>query len=284
MPSFCGHSMRRLPEIHEGRGFADRHFRYGVLLLLAITAAGLSGCAGVRAASPGATYDSPGTALRARAASVPNGTITATARIVISYTGERYPLKAAMMMRRPADLRLESIPLLGPPDLLLSIERGELRVFFPGNRTYYIGPATRWNISRFLRLPLPAAEAVAILMGRPPEEWEGADNLQGELDEGYYRVDRYLAGKKICSLWIDPVQDLLVRVRAFTEGEEIAYTADFTDHARVGGGFLPRRLTLSSEGASLDVHYTEMDLHDDDAASFALPVPEGITPILLEAK
>jgi hypothetical protein len=279
--------MRRLPAIHEGKGFADRHVRYGVLFLLAlaITAAGLSGCAGVRVSSPGATYDSPGTALRALAASVPKGTITATARIVIRYNGERYPLKAAMMMRRPADLRLESIPLLGPPDLLLSIERRELRVFFPGNGTYYVGPATRWNISRFLHLRLPAAEAVAILMGRPPEEWEGAaDNVQGERDEGYYRVDRYLAGKKICSLWIDPVQDLLVRVRAFTVEEEIAYTADFTDHARVGGGFLPHRLTLSSEGASLELHYTEMDLRDDDAASFALPVPEGITPILLEAK
>jgi hypothetical protein len=284
MPSFCGHSMRRLPEIDEGKGFADRHVRYGVLLLLMITAAGLSGCAGVRVASPGATYDSPGTALRALAASVPKGTITATARIVISYKGERYPLKAAMMMRRPADLRLESIPLLGPPDLLLSIERGELRVFFPGNGTYYVGPATRWNISRFLHLPLPAIEAVAILMGRPPEKWEGTDNVQGERDEEYYRIDRYLAGKKICSLWIDPVQDLLTRVRAFTEGREIAYTADFSDHARVGGGFLPRRLTLSGEGVSFDLHYTEMGLLDDDAASFALPVPEGITPIPLEAK
>jgi hypothetical protein len=278
--------MRRLHEIREEKGLANRRVRYGVVLLLAITAVGLSGCAGGRLASPAATYDSPGTALRALAASAPKGTLTATARIMISYHDERYPLKAAMMMRRPADLRLESIPLFGPPDFLLSIERGELRVFFSGNGTFYVGPATRRNISRFLHVPLPAAEAVAILMGRPPEEeeWEGADNLQGEPEEGYYRVDRYLAGKKICSLWIDPVQDLLIRVRAFTEGGEIAYTADFSDHARVGGGFLPRRLTLSGEGVSLDLHYTEMGLLDDDAASFALPVPEGMTPIPLEAK
>jgi hypothetical protein len=255
-----------------------------MLALLAITAVGLSGCAGGRVASPGATYDSPGTALHALAASAPKGTITATARIMISYRGERYPLKAAMMMRRPADLRLESIPLLGPPDFLLSIERGELRVFFPGDGTFYVGPATRWNISRFLHLPLPAAEAVAILMGRPPEEWESPNEWQGEREEGYYRIDRYLAGRKTCSLWIDPVADLLIRVRAFTEGGEIAYSADFTDHSRVRGGFLPHRLTLIGEAVSLDLHYTEMDLRGDDATSFALPVPEGIIPIPLAAK
>ncbi len=270
--------------MHEGKGFADRRFRYGVLMLLAITAVGLSGCAGGRIASPGATYDSPGTALRSIAASVTTGTITATARIEISYHGDRYPLKAALMMRRPADLRLESIPLLGPPDFFLSIEGGELRVFLPGNGAFYSGPATRWNISRFLHLPLPAAEVVAILMGRPPGEWEGSNNMRGEREERYYRVDQYLAGKKICSLWIDPVADLLIRVRAFTEGEAIAYTVDFADHARVGEGFLPHRVTIAGEGVSLALRYTEMGLFDNEAASFALPVPEGITPIPLEAK
>ncbi len=106
----------------------------------------------------------------------------------------------------------------------------------------------------------------------------------GSRRKEYYRVDRYLAGKKICSLWIDPATDVLVRVRAFREGEEIAYTADFADHTRVGEGFLPRRVTIAGEGISLALRYTEIGRLDDDAASFALPVPEGITPIPLEAK
>ena len=261
---------------------ANRRFRYGILTLFAITAISLSGCAAGRVASPGATYDSPETALRELAASLTTGTITATARIEISYHGERYPLKAAMMMRRPADLRLESIPLFGPPDFFLSIAGGELRVFLPEKETFYSGPATRRNISRFLHLPLPAAEIVAILMGRPPEEWEGSNDWHGEREEGYYRVDRYLAGKKICSLWIDPARDVLIRVRAFTEGEEIAYTADFADHTRAGKGLLPRRVTIAGEGVSLALRYTEIGLLDDDAASFALPVPEGITPIPID--
>ena len=254
----------------------DRCLRYGTLMLLAITALGLlsSGCAGVRVASSGATYDSPEAALRELAASAAEGTIAATARIKISYHGEQYPLKAAMMMRSPADLRLESIPLLGTPDFFLSIEEGELRVFLPGKETFYSGPATRGNISRFLYLPLPATEIVALLMGNLPEEWESADNWYGEREEEFYRVDRYLNGKKICSLWIDPVANLLIRVRAFTAGTEIAYTADFADYARVGKGFLPHRLTISADGVSLALRYTDMSLLADDGASFALPVPE----------
>ena len=265
-------------------GLANRRFRYGILALFAITAISLSGCATGRVAPSGATYDSPETALRKLAASLTTGTITATARIEINYHGERYPLKAAMMLRKPADLRLESIPLFGPPDFFLSIAGGELRVFLPEKETFYSGPATRWNISRFLHLPLPAAEIVAILMGRPPEEWEGSNSWHGEPEEGYYRVDRYLAGKKICSLWIDPVTDVLIRVRAFTEGEEIAYTADFADHTRAGKGLLPHRVTIAGEGVSLALRYTEIGLLDDDAASFALPVPEGITPIPFDVK
>jgi hypothetical protein len=264
---------------------ADRRLRYGAVMLLAITALGLlfSGCAGVRVAPSGATYDSPETALRELAASVSEGTITTTARIEINYHGDRYPLKAAMMMRSPADLRLESIPLLGPPDFFLSIAEGELRVFLPGKGTFYSGPATRGNISRFFYLPLPATEIVALLMGHLPEEWEGADNWYGEREAEFYRVDRHLNGKKICSVWIDPVANLLIRVRTFMEGTEISYTADFADYARVGKGFLPHRLTISSDGVSLALRYTDMGLLDDDGASFALPVPEGSAPIPLEA-
>jgi hypothetical protein len=262
------------------------HLRLCILLLLAIATVGplLGGCAGGRVSSPGATYESPRTALRELTASTATGTITATARIEVSYRGERYPLKAAMMMRRPANLRLESIPLLGPPDFFLSIEAGELRVFLPEKGAFYAGPATRWNISRFLHLPLQAEEIVGFLMGRLPADWEDANDWYGEQEEEFYRVDRYVGGRKTCSLWIDPAAGRLARVRAFAGGGEIAYTADFTDHARVGPGFLPHRLTITSESVSLSVRYTEMSLIDDDGASFTLPTPEGMMPIPLEAK
>jgi hypothetical protein len=268
------------------RHSTDRYVRRGARILLLITAFGslLSGCAGGRAAVPGGTYALPEAALHALAASDPRGTVTATARIEINNHGQRYPLKAAMMMRRPADLRLESIPFLGPPDFFLSIDSGELRVFLPEKGAFYTGPAAIWTISRFLPLALPAAEIVSLLMGRPPAEGGTSSSLDGEREDELYRVDQYQNGRKIRSLWIDPAGGVLIRVRTFAARDEIVYTADFAEYTRVGTGFMPKRLTISSETVSLALRYTDIRMLDDDTASFALPIPQGITPIPLQER
>ena len=267
---------------------ADRALPSRILLLILITALGsaFTGCAGMRVVpsqSPGGAYLSPDDALRALAASTPGDqTLTVTARIEINSHGERRPLKAALMMRKPAHLRLESVPLLGPPDFFLSIDAGELRAFSPGNNggNFYIGRSTARNVKRFFPLALPAADMVSLLMGQPPK-MEEASSWRGEWEEGLYRVDQCIAEEKILSLWIDPVGDLLLRVRAFTEGGYIAYTAEFAEHTSVGKRFLPQRLTITGEAVSLTLRYSEFRL-DNDVESFALPIPEGIVPIPLE--
>jgi hypothetical protein len=267
----------------------DRCVRCGARILLLITAFGflLAGCSGGRAtAVPGGTaYTLPEAALHAFEESGPIGAVTATARIEINNHGERYPLKAAMMMRRPADLRLESIPILGPPDFFLSIAGGELRVFLPGKGVFYIGPAVSWAISRFFPLSLPAAEMVSLLMGRPPEEGGTSSSFDGaEHEDGLYRIDQYREGRKIRSLWVDPAGGVLMRVCTFTEKEEILYAANFAEHIQVGKVFIPLRLTILSEAMSLSLRYTDIRIHDDDMVSFSLPIPEGIIPIQLMEK
>jgi hypothetical protein len=273
--------MRILPSTNRG-------LPGGILLLILIAALGpaLSGCAGrkvVPSPRPGGAYISPEDALLALAASASGDqTLTVTARIEINSHGERRPLKAALMMRRPAHLRLESVPILGPPDFFLSIDAGELRVFFPGKDggTFYTGRATARNVHRFFPLALPAADMVSLLMGHPPIT-EEASSWRGEWEEGLYRVDQYTAGEKILSFWIDPVGDLLLRVRAFAEGGNIAYTAEFAEHTSVGTRFLPQLFTITGEAVSLTLRYTEIRLNND-VESFALPVPEGIVPIPLD--
>jgi hypothetical protein len=267
---------------------AGRAFPCRILLLLLITALGtvFLGCAGRRIVPSHpreGAYLSPDDALRALAATTPGDqTLTVTARIEINDHGERRPLKAALMIRKPAHLRMESIPLLGPPNFFLSIDAGELRVFSPGNDggSFYIGRSTARNVNRFFPLALPAADIISLLMGQPPRT-EEASSRRGEWEEGLYRVDQWVAGRKILSLWIDPVGDLLRRIRAFTEGGNIAYMAEFEDHTSVGEYFLPQRVTITGEAVSLTLRYTEAHL-GNDAEPFALPIPEGIKPISLD--
>lgn len=261
----------------------ERILRYGILLLLLIMAVGsiLTGCAGRKIPPSGSEYLSPEAALRTLAASDPGGgTITVTARMEINSRGERHLLKAALMMKRPTHLRLESIPLFGPPDFFLSIDAGEIRVFLPEKETFYADRATERNLSRFFPLALTASEIVSLLMGRLPETEETVSSWRGEWEDGLYRVDQYGTRGKILSLWIDPAGDLLRRIRTFTEEGNTAYSAEFTEHARTGEGFLPQWLTITREGVSLAVRYTDIRM-DNDSESFALPVPEGITPLPL---
>jgi hypothetical protein len=233
------HDSQRSSMIQAIRGLLHR-----TLPLFLIAALTLSGCAGHKPSVPPAFYDSPGAALRALAASSPGAqAVTATTRIAINRHGERYPLKVAVMMQRPDFLRVESIPLMGPPDFYLSIAEGELRVFLPGKSAFYTGRATPQN-------SMPAADMVSLLMGVPPDGAEEMQSPGGESEEGLYRVDQYLSGRKTRSLWIDPAGGRLIRLRRFTEEGTVVYTADFADHARIGEGFLPQQLTIREEGIS----------------------------------
>jgi hypothetical protein len=187
------------------------------------------------------------------------------------------------MMKRPAFLRVESIPLLGPPDFFLSVAKDELRVYLPGKNAFYTGRAVPQNISRFFPIFMPAAEMISLLMGIAPDNGEELPVLRGEQEERYYRVDWYASDRRTRSLWIDPAGNRLVRIRTFAEGKTVVYEAAFAEYALVGEGFMPQRLTITGDGmAALTIRYTDLRPIAADPESFPLPLPEGITPILLD--
>jgi hypothetical protein len=249
---------------------------------LLIAAAVISGCAGIRPAEPVREDLLPERALSLSAAICPTGIVTATARIEVIRRDERFPLKAALMIKPPASLRLESIPLLGPPDFFLSAASGVLHVFIPAQGGFYAGQATAANIARFLPLPLPPDEIVPLLLGQAPET-KPASSLQGELRQGLYRVDERAGGRTIRSLWFDPDENRLLKIQTVAAGGEPLYTAEFADPLRIGNGVIPQRLNVGGEGWSLAVRYTELrQLDGAEADPFTLPIPDGIPVVSLD--
>lgn len=252
---------------------------------IAVFALLISGCAVQRPAANNAHYPSPEAALRAVATSAPpaDQTFTATARIEINRSGERYPLKIAIMMKRPASLRVESIPLMGPPDFFLSVEEKELRVYLPGKNAFYSGRADPENISRFFPISMPADELLSLLMGIAPDNRQKFKTLRGEQEEQYFRVDEYTADHLMRSLWIDPSGNRLVRLRMFAKGETVDYEAVFAEHTLVGERLMPQRLAITCNGmAALTIRYTDLHPVDADPESFKLIPPDGITLINLD--
>jgi hypothetical protein len=188
------------------------------------------------------------------------------------------------MIKRPASLRLESIPLFGLPDLFVSVNAGEMRLFMPPRKCFCTGAATPHNISRFLHINLSAVDLISLLLGRPPDDVTKEGELTGSQDGNLFRVEQRRSDKGILSIWIDPSTNRIVRM-ALTKNEIRIYEAFFEKHTLVGGYYIPRNIFINGqETTTLKIWYTELQAIPAGEApeeSFPLTIPEGITPTLL---
>lgn len=257
---------------------------YGIgtaLLLLAMTATILSGCAGrTPALDVRLPYASPEAALKRALPPLFKGALTTTARMELTDAESRYPLKAALMIKAPASLRLETIPLIGLPDLFVSLNEGEIRLFAPSKKCFCIGPATPRNIAKYLYLDIEASSLVSILLGRPPDDALLGGSMTGTMEEGLYRIDRR-KNDVAFSLWIDPERDRVVRIRVRKNGIA-SYDAIFEKHTSVDGYILPQQIAIDvRETKKLTLKYTNPQIVPDVGESFTLPCPDGLEPSFL---
>jgi len=259
------------------------------LLLMCLLALLLSGCLATRVVttpSESSTYASPESALQAISTLPPGTALSATARIRITYQERPVSLRAALMIRKPASLRLESIPLMGSPDFFLSISNDEMRVFLPlenGGR-FYIGRATPENLSRFFPLPLPPAMVVSLLLGEADQGLpDPTVELQGEQENQLYRIDQYHQGLRFRSLWIDPVHHVLVRIRWFDDRGEGSSKVEFRNHLPSEAAALPQEISISHHDLpEMVIRYDDVKEVSGETVDFTLPLPDKMVPLRLD--
>jgi hypothetical protein len=212
--------------------------------------------------------------------------VTATARITIKTVKGTYSQNVAIAVKKPASLRIETIPLFGTPDLLLSADVHRLKVFLPNEGHFYVGPATRENIFLFSRLYLNIDEAAAILMGTPPLLQQKGMVLKGSLEKELYRIDTFSGERLIQSLWVDLDQDTFVQTDVFNETGEIYYRVEFDDYNHVGRITRPQLVKIifaEPHKFSVNIKYSNIQVLSETAENlFDLPVPPGIMPIIIE--
>jgi hypothetical protein len=259
-----------------------KHNRTGAsFLLFAFIAAILFGCAGRQMiATTPQGYDSPEAALRASDTLPVNGVLTVTAKIEIIDEGTRYPMKAALLIKAPSFLRLESIPVIGLPDLFVTLNADEMRIFMPSRKCFCTGPATSRNIAEFLHIDIEAEELVPLLLGRSPKITGKGFTASGKMEGSLYRIDQ-LKNDGIFSIWINPLADKIVRTVFRRNGEDI-YEALFENDLVVDGYHLPQQMTINARHAKkVKITYLNARIDSDSRESFTLPCPEGITPSIL---
>jgi len=245
----------------------------------------MGGCSVTQKIIPRMVFSSPEEALKYIAAKGPaDVTLQALANIQVANQNGRYPMKLAILLKRPTGLRVEAIPVLGPPTFFLSIHGQTLKVFLTESRTFYISHATSENIARYLPLRMDPEDMLAVLTGTSPLINTQDRVIKGRQERDHYRIDMEGSAKRL-SLWIRLADGFFDRLDVYKQ-QDILYQAFFEEPIVVDGFVIPQKINILSEGgekASFSIRYAEIQfLKTSDPIVFDLNVPPGITPIYLD--
>lgn len=211
-------------------------------------------------------------------------TLQAIADIDLQTAGARYHFKAALLLKRPALMRIEGIPLIGPPVFLLSLTKESLKVFLPGKKEFYLGRPVRENLALFLPVGLSPADLVAILLGLPPPAADQQFDVRETPPGSNQGLELFLKGLKVQTLWFTSDGEHLASMEILPPGgEEI--TVNYGAYRKVGNSWLPEKVTIVApdEKARIVVRYHDMTWSEaGDEASFDLPIPADVPALLLE--
>lgn len=217
-----------------------------------------------------------------------NRELRGVARITFQGPEGTYTAKYAVLARFPDALRVESIPPIGPPDIFVAIKGNSLKAYIPGKKVFYIGTASRKNLSHFFPFPLEVRETIPILMGALPPGFAGEKtSLKGTNDGGHYRVDVLSGGERLRSFWVDLSTGELVRVDFSGQGGKTLYSARLDDFEITEGVPVPQRIDIGLEAdgsgpLTLRIRYSDLQLSSGgDEAVYDLPIPPGVEPLLL---
>lgn len=176
---------------------------------------------------------------------------------------------------RPGLLHVEMFDFFNRPIAVLVTDGQRFGLFQAQENTYYQGPATPGNLSRFLPVALPSEELVTVMLGQVP--FLPAERMTLALDEqeGLYVLTLH-RGEVSQVLHIHPRHLRVVRsqVRG-ARTYDLAYD-DFKEHGEV---LLPHEVTLQTATAdtSLRLRYTDITLNESpDLTLFDLTAPEDV--------
>ncbi len=187
-----------------------------------------------------------------------------------------------LLAKRPCFLRIESISLLGLPDLILTANERDLRIYSVKEDKFYIGSASE-NLSRYFPIHLDPAEAVQLILGLPPDLKELKTVARGSVEGELYRIDILSNGERIRCLWLDPSDLTLRRIEKLERGERI-YTAELSEYKEEGLP-IPGRIDIQfdrPDRTKVSIRYPGRELTRAESADFELEPPAGMTPIHLD--
>jgi hypothetical protein len=169
-----------------------------------------------------------------------------------------------LAVARPALLHLETMDFFGRPQAVLTTNGERFGLYQASEATFYEGPASAQNLSRFLPIQLPPRELTQLMLGQVPRiPFERASLSVDEREVAYKLVLE--AGEVTQTVWVDtltfrPLKSEVRGTRAYD-------------------------LTLTAEAAKtvLELRYKDVTLNDaPDPAQFEIAAPPDVPVVALD--
>jgi hypothetical protein len=192
--------------------------------------------------------------------------LSAVARIDLVTPAGHYPAKAALIIRKPSYLRLELIPLIGPPEFFLTTTPEEMKIILPAKGEFYQGKPTGHNLSRFLPGQFNIEDIVAIFSGGYPPLID-VDTYQTEAQGNVLRIEMKARSGASQRLWVGPHDRLIRFVRYAENGNEI-YSGKYEDYRE--SDQVARKITVSMADGVTSISLNYSDLKIEAAADYSI--------------
>ena len=208
--------------------------------------------------------------------------ISALAEIDILTSNGYYPVKAALVLKRPCYLRVELLPVIGVPDFVLTATRDNMNIFIPSRGELYTGQPTADNLKKFLPWPMEIEDIVMILTGTFPALPEKKIDDQEFREENLLRREMKALSGRSQIIWMQAQNKPVKMLRKDEAGQELYHVQYvYDDHA----GGLPQQITIQmGDGvSSLSVKYSDVKIEKTaDLSVFHLEIPPNTQEIPLE--
>jgi hypothetical protein len=207
-------------------------------------------------------------------------TLSAEARINLTTSQGYYPLRAALVIKKPSYLRLELLPPIGPPDFFLAATPQYMKILLPGKAEFYQGEPDSHNLSRFLPWTINIEGIVAVFTCTWPS-LTGNVAYRRCLEKNSLRIEMKAERGESQTVWIGP-EGRLSKLERFDENGKLLYTAlfsDYKDGSPIAGKI---NVGLADGTTSLDLKYSDLKIEKaNDLSIFDLSVPEGFKEIIM---
>lgn len=208
--------------------------------------------------------------------------LSAIARIDLVTLHGYYPVRAALIMKKPSYLRFELLPVIGTPDFFLAASPDQMSIFLPSKGEFYRGQPTQTNLAKFLPWQFNIEDLVMIFSGTYPALKEKLITYQSYQENNFLRIE--MKAQSGCSqiIWVGENNRLRKLVFNDEQGKEI-YNVKYDHYGSPGSIAGEITISMADGITSLSIKYSDIKIEKaTDLSIFDLPIPANVKVIMLD--